>query len=113
MPDLVETVKKGWDHEVTAQKGLLDQLEIYRGSLGLAALSEFELCTLHRQLMDERDPALCRKYDNAVNQKSICLLAGSVVCVLFVISCGMVFHLLHYRKQATKEFWKVSPAQAN
>jgi len=54
----VANVQDGWI-EVTEQRGKLEQLDIYRSSLGLDSLSNPELCRLHYDLVTERDPSAC------------------------------------------------------
>jgi hypothetical protein len=49
--DLIEEVRAGWN-DITDQEGKLDQLEIYRSSLGLDLHSDVDLCRLHRALID-------------------------------------------------------------
>lgn len=83
---LVNAVEIGWK-EVTAEEGLLDQLDIYRSSLGLDSLSEVSLCRIHRALMDERDPSVCVKYDPAESQDKFLIL---IVVLSIVVLIGLV-----------------------
>jgi len=55
-------VTQGWN-DATATRGKLSQVQIYRASLGLDPLSEFDLCRLHRKEMDDEDITVCAKYD--------------------------------------------------
>ena len=61
--DAKASVKEDWE-DVTMAKGKLSQLQIYRASLGLDELSEFDLCRLHRDEMDTNfGYDVCVKYD--------------------------------------------------
>ena len=53
---------KGWN-DATATQGKINQVQIYRASLGLDGLTEFDLCQLHREEMDAVDNTVCVKYD--------------------------------------------------
>ena len=46
MEDAKESVRQGWE-DVTSARGKLKQVQIYRASLGLDALSSSEVCLLH------------------------------------------------------------------
>jgi len=85
LDSLVEEITTGWN-EITLQEGKLDQLEIYRSALGLDLHSEVDLCRLHRDLMDERDPSICRKYDRT-NTLMLTILVPSVVVVSIAFIC--------------------------
>jgi hypothetical protein len=76
----------------SASKGTLNQLDIYRASLGLEIHTEFESCSLNRELMDEMDPSVCRKYDADESNNGVLigvLLAGLTIVfavVTFVVA---------------------------
>lgn len=73
---LVQRISAEWNRH-TDREGKLGQLEIYRAALGLDAHSEVELCRLHRELMDQKDPSACRKYDPIeVSSNAVTLLAS-------------------------------------
>jgi len=87
LDELLEEVKLGWQ-EIIDENGKLDQLEIYRSSLGLDALSEVEMCRLHRLLMDERDPNTCVKYDPNSQSKLVVVLVPTIVFAL-LLACAI------------------------
>eukprot|EP00977_Amphora_coffeiformis_P029692 scaffold42408_cov176-Amphora_coffeaeformis.AAC.1 len=107
LEDAVQEIIAGWN-SITAARGKLDQLATYRASLGLDEHSEVELCRLHRSLMDNRDPSICRKYDadpTAVKRKQAGddwiikkkeLIMDEPPCVLGRGSFGEIF-LAEYR----------------
>lgn len=104
---LIEEVRSGWN-EVTEQEGKLSQLEIYRSSLGLDLHSEVDLCRLHRDLMDEKDPSLCRKYDPETT--------NTTLVAILVVSCGLsiaaiVFAYYDRKRKASELHWKIDPGE--
>ena len=105
LDSLVDNVIHGWN-EINQKEGTLNQLATYRGALGLDAHSEVELCKLHRDLMDVKDPTTCRKYDPSE-------ASDAITTVIFVAAAIVILSLaafievdrrrvLHYRKQAKK-----------
>ena len=61
MDEAKKKAVKGWD-DATAFQGKINQVQIYRASLGLDGLTEFDLCQLHREEMDAVDNTICVKY---------------------------------------------------
>ena len=87
---LVERITTEWNRH-TNQEGKLSQLEIYRAALGLDAHSEVDLCRLHRELMDQKDPSVCRKYDPfKISSNGAALLAAvSAVFTIVLVLLGL------------------------
>ena len=67
---LTSKVYNEWK-EISAAQGVLDQIDIYRASLGLDVHTEVESCLLNRELMDEKDPSVCPKYDASDSDNAI------------------------------------------
>ena len=103
--ELVEKVMIGWN-DVTHQRGKLDQLETYRASLSLDAHSEVELCRLHRELMDLKDPSVCRKYDESTSNNL--LVSILVPCIIVVIATGIFIRMDQKRRKADC-VWQIKP----
>jgi len=103
--ELVEQVATGWN-DVTHQRGKLDQLETYRASLSLDAHSEVDLCRLHRDLMDQKDPSVCRKYDQSSSDNL--LVSILVPCIIVVIATGIFIYMDRKRKKADC-VWQIKP----
>lgn len=83
---LLQKVHDGWE-EIHAQEGKLTQLEIYRASLNLDGLDDHILCRHHRDLMDDRNPSICSKYDTSTNWMVTAFgLAASLVVVISLLS---------------------------
>jgi hypothetical protein len=101
---LMQEVSAGWS-EIHNLEGKLHQLETYRAALGLDAHSEVDLCRLHRDLMDQRDPSICRKYDPSESNSVVlpAVISSSAVIVVILI----VFLLLERRHRAALETKKV------
>jgi hypothetical protein len=102
--DLVENVKAGWER-ITDQMGRLDQLSIYRASLGLDSHSDVNLCRLHRDLMDKRDPSVCRQFDESESQVLLPVVIS--VSVVVAISIVIFVHLDRKRRKADC-VWKIN-----
>lgn len=103
MDELMTRVREGWNM-VTSQQGKLDQLETYRASLGLDSHSEVELCTLHRELMDGKDPSTCRQYD--ASPVKVLLPSVLVVVAVILIAIAIFIHLDRKRRNADC-VWKI------
>lgn len=106
LDQLAAEVATGWE-EITLQEGKLGQLEIYRAALGFDALSEFNLCQLHRGLMDEQDPSACVKYDSSTRYYIAAIIVPIVVVLLAVL---VVFHLDSKRRSADG-VWKIQSSE--
>lgn len=105
LDQLVETVSKGWK-EVTAEEGMLNQLQIYRAALGKDQLSEVDFCRLHREEMDKKDPSVCRKYDEeGTNMTLIFSIIGVLggVIVIGIASFGVWWVLRTYKQKKILE----------
>ncbi len=100
------SVKTGWS-DVTMSRGKLEQLQVYRASLGLDGLSEFNLCRLHRQEMDKKDDSVCIKYDPKESSSSTTILIAVLVPVLFLISAGIYIYTERKRQHADL-IWKIN-----
>jgi len=60
--ELVVQVTEGWK-QISEDRGITDQLQTYRATLGLEQISEYDLCQRFRSTMDSTDPRTCRQYD--------------------------------------------------
>ena len=104
---LLEGVADEWN-EVTHQKGKLDQLATYRASLGLDELPEFDLCQLHRRLMDKRDPSICRKFDPVSGDTLvIAIVAPSVAIILIALVCLYKTK----KRRAMEDIWMIKRSE--
>lgn len=88
LEEMSQEVATEW-RSITSHEGTLDQLEVYRAALGLDHHSDFELCKLHRGLMDERDASMCRQFDPK-STKSV-ILASVVPSILVVLAVLWIF----------------------
>jgi hypothetical protein len=98
MDALKKHVREEWN-KINAAKGTLDQLDIYRASLGLNVHTEVESCRLNRELMDEKDPTVCRKYDKEDNENGI--LIGALATALIVMFAIVICVVTDQRRQKT------------
>jgi class 3 adenylate cyclase len=91
--ELKKTVHREWN-KFHAAMGRLDQLEIYRASLGLNAHTEYESCKFNRALMDEKDPSICRKYDAEASDNAILIgiLVAALTVMLAIVLCVIMDH---------------------
>lgn len=103
MDNLLERVHKGWE-EVHAQEGKLNQLEIYRASLNLDGLEDFLLCRHHRELMDERDPSICSKFDKDSSWVGISM--GLAAGLAVIVALFFAFRAEQKRRSADS-VWKI------
>lgn len=110
MEELRETVMQGWI-DVTTSQGKLNQLQIYRASLGLDSLSEFDLCTLHRVEMDKLDNTVCVKYDPRVevaDNSSVILVAVLVPVLVAAILAGLgAWVYLERKRRHADAIWRI------
>ena len=104
---LLEEVVVEWN-EITNEQGKLDQLATYRASLGLDELPDFDLCQLHRPLMDERDPSVCRKYDPV---SGFTLLIAIVAPSAAVIIIALVCLYKSQKRRAEEDIWKIKHSE--
>jgi class 3 adenylate cyclase len=88
---LKQYVHQQWS-SINAAKGTLDQLDIYRASLGLDVHTEVESCRLNRELMDDKDPSVCRKYDKEDDQNIVLIgvLVASLIVMVAIVVCVVV-----------------------
>jgi hypothetical protein len=77
----------------------LNQLDIYRASLGRDIHSVFESCTLNRELMDDKDPSICRKFDPSKSSNGIWI--GGMLAALIIVSAVVVFVVSDRRTRKT------------
>lgn len=106
--ELLVQVDEGW-RKITDEVGKLDQLEVYRSSLGLEQLTEVEVCRLHRELMDEEDPSICRKYDDD-DEGKILMAVLIPVGILFLLLLAFVFYERKRRKD-TDLVWSIEASE--
>lgn len=109
---LVTSIRDGWI-DVTDSVGKLDQLEIYRAALDEDGLSEYELCTLHRELMDAKDPSICRKYDPSVRMegsKVTNVIVPAVVSSVVVVGL-LIFGIWWVMRTKADSVWSVKSSE--
>ena len=105
MEDMQASVRQGWE-DATASQGKLKQVQIYRASLGLDGLSEFELCQLHREEMDKKDNTVCVKYDLQETSSSTTVLVAVLVPILFVIfAVTFVWIYMDRKRRQSDSVW--------
>ena len=105
MEDMQASVRQGWE-DATASQGKLKQVQIYRASLGLDGLSEFELCQLHREEMDKKDNTVCVKYDPQETSSSTTVLVAVLVPILFVIfAVTFVWIYMDRKRRQSDSVW--------
>lgn len=91
-------------------QGKLSQVQIYRASLGLDPLSEFDLCRLHREEMDDEDNTVCTKYDpknqrtflNAPKYTATAIVALVVSALSIIFTIGTTIGILYPSKKGTQ-----------
>ena len=103
---------RGWN-DATATQGKINQVQIYRASLGLDGLTEFDLCQLHREEMDAMDPSVCVKYDPQESDSSNTTILVAVlvpVCVL-VLAGTIIFIYIERKRRHADAIWKINKAE--
>ncbi len=101
-------VRRGWE-DATLSRGKLEQLHVYRASLGLDRLPEFDLCRLHRKEMDRKDDSVCVKYDPKDSSSNTTVLVAVLVPVLFLMSAGVLAYIYTERKRQHADLiWKIN-----
>lgn len=108
LDELLVTLDQEW-RKINNQRGVLEQLEVYRSSLGLDQQTEVEQCRLHRELMDERDPSICRKYDES-NESTILIAVLVPVGILFIALLAFVAYERKRRKD-TDLVWRIDASE--
>jgi len=100
---------QGWN-DATATQGKLNQVQIYRASLGLDGLSEFDLCNLHREEMDKIDNTVCTKYDPQDDDSSnkTILIAVLVPVCFVIVAAALIFLYIEKKKRASDAIWKIN-----
>jgi hypothetical protein len=90
---------------------LLDQLEVYRSSLGLDSQSEVDLCRLHRELMDDRDPLVCRKYDPEEKDNTVLIVV--LVSAMAVVLGLLIFIYIYVdrKRKANGLVWQICKSE--
>lgn len=103
--NFVANALDGWN-EVTEQRGKLDQLEIYRSTLGLDALSNVVLCRLHSDLMFEKDPALCGFGSEGSDSSDMTVVLVSILVPVFLVMIlvQIFFNVKRQRSENKKNF---------
>jgi len=95
---LKENVYEEWT-KISGARGTLDQLDIYRASLGQEVHTEYESCSLNHKLMDQKDPNICRKYDPEETSNAVML--GIVFAGLAVLLAVAVFAVADHNRRKT------------
>jgi hypothetical protein len=108
LDEFLVKVDQGW-REITNKEGKLEQLSVYRASLGLEAHTEVELCRLHRELMDQKDPSICRKYDeSSAITVPLAVLIPLAAVVIFLLA------LIYYERKRRKDVdlvWRIHASE--
>jgi len=108
LTELIDQTHKGWE-ETTDEYGRLGQLEIYRSSLGLMVHTEVELCRIHRELMDEKDPSVCRQYDD--NDDATLLMAVLIPVGVLVLGLLVFVYFESKRRKESDLVWRIDPSE--
>ena len=108
LDDLIDQTHRGWN-DITDEIGRLNQLEIYRSSLGLEVHTEVELCRIHRELVDEKDPSVCRKYDD--NNDDTLLMAVLIPVAILVLGLLVFICFERKRRKETDLVWRIDPSE--
>jgi flagellar basal body-associated protein FliL len=107
MEDMKASVVRGWN-DATTTKGKLSQVQIYRASLGLDPLSDFDLCRLHRVEMDAQDNTICVKYDPKDDDSTNVILIAVLVPFLAIVFAGVILFMYFERKRRQSDaIWKI------
>ena len=113
MDELKKTVRQGWN-DATATQGKINQVQIYRASLGQDGLSEFDLCQLHRGDMDKLDNTVCTKYDpqESDDSNNTTILIAVLVPVIVVVLAGVFVWIYMDRKRRHSDaIWKIDKSE--
>lgn len=101
---LAQNIKEGWT-DVSLSRGLLEQLAIYRASLGLEELTTRRQCELHRDILDSKDPSICEAFDPVDSSLLLYSLLSSFLAVL--LSVAVVLYLTRKYRSADS-IWRIS-----
>eukprot|EP00571_Detonula_confervacea_P002410 CAMPEP_0172315400 /NCGR_PEP_ID=MMETSP1058-20130122/25061_1 /TAXON_ID=83371 /ORGANISM="Detonula confervacea, Strain CCMP 353" /LENGTH=1336 /DNA_ID=CAMNT_0013029473 /DNA_START=176 /DNA_END=4186 /DNA_ORIENTATION=+ len=109
MEDMKASVRQGWIDATTSQ-GKLNQVQIYRASLGQDPLSEFDLCRVHRAEMDNKDNTVCVKYDpqDSDSSNSTILIAVLVPVFVIVLAGTFIWIYLERKRRLSDAIWKIN-----
>ena len=111
MDNMQASVRQGWE-DATTSMGKISQVQIYRASLGLNGLSEFDLCQLHRQEMDKQDNTVCVKYDPQKASSSTSTIVAILVTVCFVLASITSLWMYKERKRRQSDaIWIIDKAE--
>ena len=106
LDELIINVIKGWN-EVTLQEGKLNQVQIYRASLGLEESSEYELCDLHRSSMDKKDPSVCVKCDPVDTSSKNLTWVHVLISFLVMLIVIAMWVCVEMKKRASDAAWLI------
>lgn len=84
----------GWN-DATTVYAKINQVDNYRASLGLDALTTYQKCSIHREEMDAIDPAICAEEED--NSTMIIIILCSVVGAGIL---GIMIYFCYKRYQA-------------
>jgi hypothetical protein len=103
-------VTQGWN-DATIALGKLSQVQIYRASLGLDPLSEFDLCRLHRVEMNAKDNTVCVKYDPQNTSTNVILVAVLVPLLALVLVGAAILVYLEHKRRHSDAIWKIDKSE--
>ena len=108
MKETKDSARQGW-YDATTTQGKLNQVQIYRASLGLDGLSEYELCQLHREEMDQLDNTVCTKYDpkEEDNSNTTILVAVLVPVIVVILAATFIFIYMEHKRRSSDAIWKI------
>ena len=109
MEDMQASVRQGWQDATTSQ-GKLKQVQIYRASLGLDGLSEFDLCQLHREEMDKMDNTVCVKYDPQETSSSTTVLVA-VLVPFVILAVAIVWIYMDRKRRHSDSVWIINKTE--
>jgi len=101
MDAMKENVIMGWN-SATASYGKMNQLDNYRAALGLDSLSIVQKCRLHREEMDDLDPAVCMEAEDN---------STTFIIVLFsILGAGILTLVVYFSYKRYKAYLAIKKA---
>ncbi len=111
MEDMQAGVCQGWE-DVTAMKGKINQVQVYRASLGLDGLSEIDLCQLHCEEVDKQDSTVCVKYNPQEASSSTTILVAILLPVLFIVfAFTFIWICMERKRRQSDAIWIIDKAE--
>lgn len=112
MEDVKMKVRQGW-LDATTSRGKLKQVQIYRASLGVDPLSEFDMCRLHRTEMDAQDSTVCVKFDpkDDDSRQQTILIAALIPFLVLTLIVAILFAHSERKRRQSDSMWKIEKTE--